>query len=117
MEDKRFHVSITNIENDLNALHREIQDVPIKLFFHLGVLGTAEFDDSRQQIAIVPINYPYATGPYYISRAENPINYPYATAFNLFDMHKFRWDFRLCLTAKNIWIMFNEVFVSIKIRI
>lgn len=70
LEDKRFQVSIANIENNLNALHREIQGVPIKFVYNLDEMGTSEFEDSRQQTVIVPITYPYTTAPYSISRAE-----------------------------------------------
>ena len=70
LEDKRFKVSIQDIENNLNTLQKEIQDVPIDFIFDLDEMGTSEYEDSRQQIVIVPASYQYKTAPYSITRAE-----------------------------------------------
>lgn len=70
LEDKRFESSITDIENNLNLLSRSINGIPIEFIFNLDEMGVSEFEDGREKVVIVPIDYRFTTAPYPVCRVE-----------------------------------------------
>lgn len=73
MEDKRLNTNIYQIEDDLNELRRSIIGIPIDFVFNLDEMGCSEFQDARERIVIVPIDYQLSSAPYPATRLEKHV--------------------------------------------